>query len=301
MTAPLVSIIIPCHNHAEFVSACIESALGQKYERTELVVVDDGSIDDSLAACRQYADRAQVIGQQNAGVAAARNRAVAAASGEYFVPLDADDLLHPECVATAVRCLLAAESPKPDFLQFGAQRFGSSEAVPLALLGAPVGLERGRRFDIGRLLTQNIGVCSGLIPKAAWSDVGGYREDGAKGGMEDWDFWLRLVGHGYAGRCMEEILYFYRLPSENSRYSITKREYSRHYRALIEQHREFVVQRLGDYAAGVAALKEELIRERERKGEWEELYWQVKPGRLERWGVPVPLAALARKLFRRVE
>lgn len=100
---PLVSILIPCHNAARWLGATLDSALGQTHPRCEIIVVDDGSSDDSAAIAESYGARAvRVIRQARGGAAAARNAAWRAAGGDYLQFLDADDLLHPEKIAHQV-------------------------------------------------------------------------------------------------------------------------------------------------------------------------------------------------------
>lgn len=92
----LVSILIPCHNAARWIGATLESALAQSWPRCEIIVVDDGSTDDSPAIAAGYAERGvRLIRQSNRGAAAARNTALTQAHGDYLQFLDADDLLEP--------------------------------------------------------------------------------------------------------------------------------------------------------------------------------------------------------------
>lgn len=91
----LVSIVIPFFNSAEYLAAAVESALAQSWPSIELVLVDDGSTDESLAIARTYASTATVLSQPNRGACAARNLGFRHARGEYIQFLDADDLLHP--------------------------------------------------------------------------------------------------------------------------------------------------------------------------------------------------------------
>ncbi len=97
---PLVSIIIPVYNPGPLLDATIQSALAQTWPNLEIVVVDDGSTDDSLARARSYADpRLRIIAQANAGSCAARNTGVRHARGDWLQFLDHDDLLSPDKIA----------------------------------------------------------------------------------------------------------------------------------------------------------------------------------------------------------
>ena len=108
---PLVSIILPVHNGEPYISGTLESALTQTYRNTEVIIVDDGSQDGTRAIVEARAlqdSRVRVIGQTNRGVAAARNRALAAAKGEFIAPLDADDVWDPTKLARQVDRIIAA-------------------------------------------------------------------------------------------------------------------------------------------------------------------------------------------------
>lgn len=108
MTAadPLVSILMPCYNAAPWLRASLDSALGQTWPHKEIVVVDDGSTDESLAIARGYENRGvRIFPQPNAGASAARNRALRESRGALIQFLDADDLLSPRKIAGQVELL----------------------------------------------------------------------------------------------------------------------------------------------------------------------------------------------------
>ncbi len=106
--SPLVSILIPCHNAASWLAETLESALAQTWTPTEIIVVDDGSRDDSLSIARRFEARGlRILSQPNRGASAARNAALAASRGEWLQFLDADDLLAPDKLARQLR--LAAD------------------------------------------------------------------------------------------------------------------------------------------------------------------------------------------------
>ncbi|HVL39342.1 MAG TPA: glycosyltransferase [Fimbriimonadaceae bacterium] len=108
MSAPTVSVVIPCYNGAATLAEAIESALAQTYSPLEVVVVDDGSTDESARIASRY-DSVLVVQQSNGGLSAARNAGIARSSGEWILLLDADDRLLPDCASA--RLELAREHP----------------------------------------------------------------------------------------------------------------------------------------------------------------------------------------------
>lgn len=95
---PVVSVVIPCHDYARYLPEAVSSVLAQTFRDWELVIVDDGSTDDtvevtqSLIACHPDR-RIRLLQQSNAGVSAARNTGIEASTGRYILPLDADDVI----------------------------------------------------------------------------------------------------------------------------------------------------------------------------------------------------------------
>lgn len=106
----LASVIIPCYNAERFVAEAIESALSQTYDKIEVLVVDDGSTDNSLDVIRRYEDRVTLLSGPNRGACAARNTGLEYSHGEFIQFLDADDTLEPDAISRR----LAAFSPDVD-------------------------------------------------------------------------------------------------------------------------------------------------------------------------------------------
>ncbi len=119
MNLPLVSVAVPAYNHAAFLKDCLESVRAQTYPRLELVIVDDGSIDDTLAVAERFAaahadrfERLTILHQPNRGVSAASNRAIAACEGEWVHLLGSDDLLYPDKILRQQQAIAAWNEPR---------------------------------------------------------------------------------------------------------------------------------------------------------------------------------------------
>lgn len=188
--AAKVSVVIPCWNSSAFIAETLSSVVAQTLREIEIVVVDDGSTDDTAAIveCAMAADphcRMRLVRQDNAGTAAARNRGIAEAQGRYILPLDADDLIVPtmleECSA-----LLDAD-PGLALVYTDREDFGDVERVWTA-----------GKYELRRLKYFNqLPYCS-LFRKSVWQDIGGYRVNVS--GFDDWDFWVAAAARGFRGR-----------------------------------------------------------------------------------------------------
>jgi glycosyltransferase involved in cell wall biosynthesis len=110
---PLVSVIIPTYNRAAFIADAIESVKCQTYQSVEIIVVDDGSTDDTLVWLERYRDDVRVLTQSNRGPAAARNTGLRAARGEIVALLDSDDVWEPHKLARQIRLLQRAGPDVP--------------------------------------------------------------------------------------------------------------------------------------------------------------------------------------------
>jgi glycosyltransferase involved in cell wall biosynthesis len=100
--APTVSVVLPTYNRADMVTRAVESVLAQTFPGIELIIIVDGSTDDTIPRLRPYHDRARVIYQENAGLGAARNAGIALARGRYIAFLDDDDFWHPDKIRQQV-------------------------------------------------------------------------------------------------------------------------------------------------------------------------------------------------------
>jgi glycosyltransferase involved in cell wall biosynthesis len=182
-----VSAIVPAFNYGRYLSAAIDSALAQTYPLLELVVVDDGSTDETAAVLASYGERVRVLRQDNRGPAAARNAGIAAARGELLAFLDADDGWHPRKLELQVE-RLAAE-PAPGLVHCGMERIDGSGRT----LGVATGGREGWIADtILRLEEGVIGPPSTwLVPRRIVEETGGFDERLLS--SEDWDLAYRIA------------------------------------------------------------------------------------------------------------
>ncbi len=184
---PAVSAIVTTYNRAHMVTGAIKSVFDQTYKDFELIIVDDGSTDDTQTALQKYADRATIIHQQNQGLSGARNTAIAAASGKYVAFLDDDDLWLPERLARQVPLL----EDSPDI----ALVFSDADLIN------EDGRITGRWSDfisvqpmicLETLFMYNyIPVLTTLVRRTAFEDVGLF--DPVMKKCEDYDMWLRIL------------------------------------------------------------------------------------------------------------
>jgi len=103
--SPSISVIIPVYNRENLVTSCIESILKQTYEHREIIVVDDGSTDNTLNVVKQYQNDIKIIHIKNGGSSAARNAGLNHASGDYIAYIDSDDTWHPDKLSIFMNCI----------------------------------------------------------------------------------------------------------------------------------------------------------------------------------------------------
>lgn len=183
---PLVSVIIPNYNHARFLSDAISGVLGQTYQNFEIIVVDDGSTDNSREVAEQFDDKIQYIYQRNAGLSAARNTGIRAAKGSLIGVLDADDMYEPTFISTLVAVL--ESNPDADGVYCGYQFVDQDNNLLPQIENRPVPSDE--LYDA--LLDGNFFVPESIfLQRYVYDDVGLFDE--ALRACEDWDVWLRVT------------------------------------------------------------------------------------------------------------
>lgn len=182
--APLVSVIIPTYNRAWIIQEAIDSVFKQRFKNFELIVVDDGSTDNTVEILRGYGEDIQVITQRNKGVSAARNRGISEANGEFIAFLDSDDLWLAEKLAAQV-----------DFFQ--------SNPEALICQTEEIWIRNGKRANpkkkhtkySGMIFNHCLPLCivspsAVMMRRSLFYKVGLFDED--LPACEDYDLWLRI-------------------------------------------------------------------------------------------------------------
>jgi glycosyltransferase involved in cell wall biosynthesis len=198
MSEPLVSVIVPAFNSGPVLDETLASALGQTWRRRELIVVDDGSTDDTPARLAGYGRTLTYLRQENRGTGAARNAGLRVARGEYVAFLDHDDLWAPTKLERQVE--VARRHPASGLVacdgeQFAGDRvlFGQLLFGPLAERMAAAPDREATSASFGDVLSGcPISTCGQtLMPRAVIERVGPFRERPDE--AVDYDYWLRLA------------------------------------------------------------------------------------------------------------
>ena len=204
MYGPLISIIIPCYNNKNVILESINSALDQSYRNIEIIVVDDGSTDDSyelVSNSIQGLENARVIRQDNQGPAAARNTGFSFSSGDYLVFLDGDDILHKEYVET---CLAVYEKdPALNIVYCDVELFENK-----------TGLWKLHPFSESTILLYNSIPVFAMIRSCVFNQIGKYDTKLRCG--EDWELWIRILQRFSGVYKIPKVLYYYRKRNEKN-------------------------------------------------------------------------------------
>lgn len=209
MTQPLVSVIIPNYNYALYLPQALDSVLAQSYPNIEIIVVDDGSTDNSKDILRSYGKRFRLIEQRNQGVSAARNRGVKEGHGGLVAFLDADDVWLPLKLERQVGRFL--DDPELGLIHCGVEDINENG---IALRSHLDGLE-GRVAKEMLLFRRPVilGGGSGLvIPRATFESLEGY--DLRLSTSADWDLCCRIAVRQRVG-FVREVLMQYRVHGTN--------------------------------------------------------------------------------------
>lgn len=213
MNEPLVSVVMPTYNHAQFIKEAIDSVLNQTYNNLELIIIDNFSEDATREIIEGYGDdRIRYAQFRNNGIiAASRNRGIEQARGQYVAFIDSDDVWLPEKVRLQVEAMQADQRRG---ISFGKFRVISPDAVETGKIMGPKNPPEPDGL-YARLIKANFIVSSStLVLKKALDDVGLFDENPELRCSEDFDLWLRIL-RKYRPAYVDEVVGIYRMHATN--------------------------------------------------------------------------------------
>lgn len=210
---PLVSVVIPCYNHEQFVQDCIQSVIDQTYENIELIIIDDGSKDGSvekiqemMGLCKERFTRFEFRARPNKGLSATLNEAIELSKGKYFCGLASDDLIIEEKIKLQV-----------DFMEKNedvSALFGSADYIDELNNVKKLNKLKNQQYQFDKIFLNE---CLFFAPTQMMRldilrAVGGYDPEIL---VEDWYMWLKMAENGKV-YCLSETLAKYRVHENNS-------------------------------------------------------------------------------------
>jgi len=226
---PKVTVIIPTYNMAKYLPEAIESVLNQTYKDFEIIVLDDGSTDDSKEIVKKYIDQSRnnirYIYQENQGVVKARNKAIMNARGEFIAFLDADDKFYANRLEEEIKVI----EKHPDIGLVHADDTEITES------GECINIQRRNKKCLSGYIFKNlytrkasISIPTVLIKKECFEKVGLFDENLSKLGCEDREAWLRIARE-YRIEYINKVLAYYRRNREGMSRNRENMEKARYY------------------------------------------------------------------------
>jgi glycosyltransferase involved in cell wall biosynthesis len=233
---PKVSVIIPCFNQGQYIDEAVESVLNQTFKDFEIVIVNDGSTDEfTKNKLKNYNNpKCKVIHIHNQGVSAARNKGINASSGDYILPLDADDKIGARYIEDA--CEILDKDNKIGIVYCEAELFGAKN-----------GIWNQPCFSIDRILIMNMIICSAMFRKNDYLMTKGFNPNMLYG-WEDWDLWLSLIEKGKEVYKLPDVHFYYRIKNlsmlNELRQDLNKQAYS--LKTIYLNHFDFYLDKIGN-------------------------------------------------------
>lgn len=243
---PKVSVIIPCYNLGKYIKEAIDSVSAQTFQDFEIIVVNDGSTDAETNQIINGLDnsRIKVITTENHGLASARNNGIAAAAGDYILPLDADDKIAPAYLEKAVKYLdedteLGIVYCEADF--FGEENFKWD--LP--------------DYELSKILLDNLIFASAFFRKKDWEAIGGYKQ-AMIFGWEDYDFWLSIIELERKVCRIPETLFYYRKRNDSMAHSMSREHLYYSHKEIVKNHKDLYINNIQYVFEYIYSLREEI-------------------------------------------
>lgn len=231
---PLISVIVPCYNQAQYLDECLQSVLDQTYTDWECIIVNDGSPDHTEEIAKKWVEkdaRFRYLFKENGGLSSARNAGIEIAKGEWILPLDADDKI-------GVRYLELAEK---EFEKDYTVIYCEAE-----LFGNEIGKWHLPEFSLENLAKKNCIFCSAFYKKEDWKKVNGY-DINMIYGLEDYEFWISLLKNKNTVKKLPQTLFYYRVKENSMLTSLKSERINKMFNYISKKHTDFFLEYLGSF------------------------------------------------------
>lgn len=233
---PIISIIVPCYNQAQYLEEALQSVLEQSYINWECIIVNDGSPDNTEEIAliwTQKDERFKYIYKENGGLSCARNKGIELAIGEFILPLDADDKIGK------------------NYLKLGIEAFKDSLDLKVVYcIAEKFGIENGTwildEYSRITLARRNMIFCSAIYRRKDWEMVGGY-DVNMKYGWEDWEFWIALLKNGGSVKKIEYFGFYYRIKEQSMIKELDEVKRKELFNYMSVKHADFFVECFGSF------------------------------------------------------
>ncbi|WP_417427763.1 glycosyltransferase family 2 protein [Halpernia sp.] len=236
MQSPLISVVVPCYNQAQYLDECLQSVLDQTFTDWECIIVNDGSPDNTEEIAQKWSEkdsRFKYLYKENGGLSSARNAGIESAKGEWILPLDCDDKISNDYLEIASREF----SKNYTIIYCEAEYFGEkSGKIPLG------------NYDFNKILLKNMIFCTAFFRKKNWVKVGGYDEKMIYG-YEDWEFWIAILKDDIKNEVFKimKTCFFYRIKENSMLLSLNGRKSKLMIDYISSKHNNLFIETFGNY------------------------------------------------------
>ena len=231
---PLISVIVPCYNQAQYLDECLQSVLEQSYADWECIIVNDGSPDHTEEIAKNWVEkdtRFIYLFKENGGLSSARNAGIEIAEGEWILPLDADDKIGER------------------YLELAEKEFEKDYTViycEAELFGNEIGKWHLPEFSLENLAKKNCIFCSAFYKKEDWKKVNGY-DINMIYGLEDYEFWISLLKNKNTVKKLPQTLFYYRVKENSMLTSLKSERINKMFNYISKKHTDFFLEYLGSF------------------------------------------------------
>ena len=231
---PLISVVVPCYNQAQYLDECLQSVLNQTYQDWECIIVNDGSPDHTEEIAKNWVEkdaRFIYLSKENGGLSSARNAGIEIAKGEWILPLDADDKIGDK------------------YLELAEKEFEKDYTViycEAELFGNEIGKWHLPEFSLENLAKKNCIFCSAFYKKEDWKKVNGY-DINMIYGLEDYEFWISLLKNKNTVKKLPQTLFYYRVKENSMLTSLKSERINKMFNYISKKHTDFFLEYLGSF------------------------------------------------------